>query len=191
MNSRPEFRNYRMKLIVWMIRQILKILNQDAVDYPTFPVNRRYSHFFENLGGLLSRKEKPPNIWDTHGYIGKIFVTPSASSSSSYPGGFNPWISHVTDDTSPHVTSERQIPDAALDLRCQPGPSARNSFDPGRFSIHYGADQQRLQISDLHFDKFPNPAPFACWKIRFKIEVCIRKPCCASKKWKWLNQWMI
>ena len=35
-----------------------------------------------------------------------------------------------------------------------------------------GADQQRLQISDLHFDKFPTPATFACWKIRFKTEVC-------------------
>ena len=33
--------------------------------------------------------------------------------------------------------------------------------------------QQRLQISDLHFDKFPTPATFACWKIRFKTEVCI------------------
>ena len=33
-------------------------------------------------------------------------------------------------------------------------------------------DQQRLQISDLHFDKFPTPATFACWKIRFKTEVC-------------------
>ena len=42
----------------------------------------------------------------------------------------------------------------------------------GRFSKNYGADQQRLQISDLHFDKFPAPATFACWKIRFKTEVC-------------------
>ena len=32
--------------------------------------------------------------------------------------------------------------------------------------------RQRLQISDLHFDKFPTPATFACWKIRFKTEVC-------------------
>ena len=37
---------------------------------------------------------------------------------------------------------------------------------------NYGADQQRLQISDLHFDKFPTPATFACRKIRFKTEVC-------------------
>ena len=34
------------------------------------------------------------------------------------------------------------------------------------------ADQQRLQISDLHFDKFLTPATFACWKTRFKTEVC-------------------
>ena len=25
---------------------------------------------------------------------------------------------------------------------------------------------------DLHFNKFPTPATFACWKIRFKTEVC-------------------
>ena len=35
------------------------------------------------------------------------------------------------------------------------------------------ADQQRLQISDRHFDKFPNPAIFACWRIIFKTEVSI------------------
>ena len=62
-----------------------------------------------------------------------------------------------------------------MDPRCQSGPSSRNSFDPkeGRFSKDYGADQQRLQISELHFDKFPTPTTFACWKIRFKTdEVC-------------------
>ena len=36
----------------------------------------------------------------------------------------------------------------------------------------FGADQQRLQISDLHFDKFLTPATLACWKIRFKTEEC-------------------
>ena len=103
-----------------------------------------------------------------------FFVNPPASSSSPYPGGFNPWNCNVTEDTSPHATSERQNPDTALDPRCQSGPSARNSFDPkeGRFSNDYGADQQRLQISELHFDKFPSPTTFACWKIRFKTEVC-------------------
>ena len=39
-------------------------------------------------------------------------------------------------------------------------------------NLNCGADQQRLQISDLHFDKFPTPATSACWEIRFKTEVC-------------------
>ena len=60
------------------------------------------------------------------------------------------------------------------DQRCQSGPSAKSSVIPseGDSFKNYGADQQRLQISDLHFDKFPTPATFACWKIRFKTEVC-------------------
>ena len=70
--------------------------------------------------------------------------------------------------------SERQTQDTALDPRCRSGPSAKNSVIPseGDSSKNSGADQQRLQISDLHFDKFPTAATFACWKIRFKTEVC-------------------
>ena len=58
--------------------------------------------------------------------------------------------------------------------RCQSGSSAKNSVIPGEgdSSKNYGADQQRLQISDLHFGEFTTPAKFACWKIRFKTEVC-------------------
>ena len=57
----------------------------------------------------------------------------------------------------------------------QSGPSAKNSIilSEGDSSKNNGADQQRLQISDLHFDKFLTPATFACLKIRFKTEVCI------------------
>ena len=66
-------------------------------------------------------------------------------------------------------------PERNQDLRCQSGPSAQDpvTFSGGDSSKNYGADQQRLQISsDLHFDKFPTPATFASWKIRFKTEVC-------------------
>ena len=97
MNSRPEFRNFRMKSIVWMIR---------PSHVPSQPA-------------LLP---------------------------SPYPGGFNPWISNVTEDTLPHVTSERrQTPDTTLDPRCQSGPSAWYSVIPseGRFSKDYGADQKK------------------------------------------------
>ena len=53
-----------------------------------------------------------------------------------------------------------------------------NSVVPseGNVSKSFGADQQRLQISELHFDKFTTPATFACWKIRFKTEVCTCSP---------------
>ena len=73
---------------------------------------------------------------------------------------------------SPHVMSESQTP--AQDQRCQSGPSAKNSVVPceGGSSRNYGAEQQRLQISDPHFDTFTTPATFACWKMRFKTEVC-------------------
>ena len=45
-------------------------------------------------------------------------------------------------------------PERDQDLRCQSGPSAKDSviFSGGDSSKNYGADQQRLQISDLHFD---------------------------------------
>ena len=129
---------------------------------------------FPHPGGMLSRNDKPPSIWDTHGISGNVFANPTASSSAPYPQGFNPWNSNMSEHTSPQVMSESQTLNIALDPRCQSGPSARNSVIPGegRFSKNYGADQQRLQISDLHFGKFPNPATFACWKIRFKTEVC-------------------
>ena len=76
----------------------------------------------------------------------------------------------MSEHTSPHVMSESQTP--VQDQRCQSGPSARNSVIPSEGGFSNVADQQRLQISDLHFDKFPTPATFACWKIRFKTEVC-------------------
>ena len=150
-----------------MTREILRMPSQYAVDHPTFPVNRRYFQ-------LLSRNNQPPDIWNSQGISGNVFANPRPSSASPYPGEFNPWISNVTEYTSPHVTDERQIPDTVLNPRCQSGPSAGNSIIPseGDSSKNYGADQQRLQISDLHFDKFPTPTTFACWKIRFKTEVC-------------------
>ena len=67
--------------------------------------------------------------------------------------------------------NENQTP--VQDQRCQSGPSAKNSVIPceGHSSKNNGADQ-RLQISDLHFDKLSTPATFACWKTRLKTEVC-------------------
>ena len=124
--------------------------------------------------GMPSRKDGPPSIWDTHGIPGNVFANPVASSTANYPQELNPWSSHMSEPihSSPAVKNDNQTP--VEDQRCQSGQSAKNSFIPceGDSSKNYGADQQRQQISDLHFDKFPTPATFACRKIRFKTEVC-------------------
>ena len=93
------------------------------------PSQPAFFPLFRDPGGMLSRSvgmpslnDGPPRIWDTHGISGNVFVAPPASSSSPYPQGFNPWISNVSEHTSPHVTSERQTPDTTLDPRCQSGP---------------------------------------------------------------------
>ena len=145
------------------------MLNQYAVDNPTLPDP---GGMLTRSVGMPNRNNGPPRIWDTHGISGNVCANPTASSSAPYPQESNPWISDVSEHTLPHVVSESQTP--VRDPRCQSRPSARNSVIPseGEFSKNYGADHQRLQISDLHFDKFPTPATFACWKIRFKTEVC-------------------
>ena len=96
--------------------------------------------------GMPSRNDVPPN-----GFSGNVFANPTASSSAPHQQESNPWVSKVSEHTSPHVMSESQTP--AQDQRCQSGPSARNSFVPGEgdSSKNYGADQQRLQISESSF----------------------------------------
>ena len=152
------------------------MLNQHAVDYhvPSQPVFfPTFSRSWRNAKPFCGNAK--PQQWVAkylgHGISGNVFVNPTASSSAPYPQESNPWSSNASEHTSPHVMSESQTP--VEDQRCQSGPSARNSVDSeGRFSKNYAADQQRLQISDLHFDKFPTPVTFACWKIRFKTDVC-------------------
>ena len=121
------------------------------------------------------RKEGPPCIWDTHGISGNVFANPQASSSAPYPQELNSlWKKTIEEQLHMSAAEKSDRLERNQDLRCQSGPSAKDSviFSGGDSSKNYGADQQRLQISDLHFDKFPTPATFACWKTRFKTEVC-------------------
>ena len=110
------------------------------------------------------RREGPPSIWDTW-YIGKRFCKSTCILISSLSSRIES-MEFVNRGAAPFIYSgEKERPEQNPDLRCQSGPSAKNSFifSGGDSSKNYGADQQRLQISDLHFDKFPAPATFACW----------------------------
>ena len=107
--------------------------------------------------------EEPPNTWDTSGISGNVFAHPQASSSAPYPQGLNSiWKKTIEEPIHMSTAEKSGRPERDQDLRCQSGPSAKDSviFSGGDYSKNYGADQQRLQISDLHFDKFPTPATF-------------------------------
>ena len=114
--------------------------------------------------GMPSRKNGPPSISDTHGKSGNVFVNPDASSSALHPQELNPWSSGTEEPLHSSTVENSERRTQVQDQRCQSGLAAKNSFIPGEgdSSKNYGADQQRLQISDLHFDKFPTPATFAC-----------------------------
>ena len=140
----------------------------------SFPLFRDPGGMLARSLGMPSRKNGPPSIWDTHGILGNVFANPPASSSAPYPQELNQWNSSIEEPLHSSRVEKNERPEQNQDLRCRSGPSAKDSviFSGGDSSKNYGADQQRLQISDLHFDKFPTPATFACWKIRFKTEVC-------------------
>ena len=88
-----------------------------------------------------------------------FFANPTASSSAPNPQELNPWNSHVSEPIHSSTAEKNENQTPVQDQRCQSGPSAKNSVisSEGDSLKNYGADQQRLQISDLHFDKFPTP----------------------------------
>ena len=144
-----------MKSIVLVTREIFKDAESVRSGLSHVPSQPGFFPPYRDPGGMLSRPERmlsrndtPPDILGHAWYIGNVFVNPSASSSSTYLGGFNPWISSVSEHTSPQVTSESQNPDTTLDPRCQSGPSAGNSFDPkeGRFSKTYGGPTKTADL---------------------------------------------
>ena len=150
------------------------------MEIPTLPVDQCHSHLIRYLKGccdILSYRraaEKGRQAFGTHGISGNVFATPDASSSAPSPQELRQWNSSIEEPLHSSTVEKSERPEQNQDLRCQSGPSAKDSviFSGGDSSKNYRADQQRLQILDLHFDKFPTPAAFACWKIRFKTEVC-------------------
>ena len=163
LNSQPRIRNYRR---VWVIREILKMLNQYAVTIP------RYQSI--SVTPTISRSWRngePPDI--THGLSGNVFVNPTTSSSSPCPQGFNPWISDESEHTSPHLMSERQTP--VQDQRRQWGPSVRNSSDHGGRSFFkelLGRPTTTVD-SGSSFWLIPQSSNICLLEERFKTEVCI------------------
>ena len=144
-----------------------------TVEIPTLPVDQCHSHLIQYLKDVETffhyaepQRRAAKHLGHTW-YIGKRFCKSRCVFISSLSSKIAS-MEFVNRRAAPFVHSgERHEQDQ--DLRCQSGPSAKDSviFNGGDSSKNYGADQQRLQILDLHFDKFLTPATFACWKMRF------------------------
>ena len=137
-----------------------------------------------SLCGMLSRDQSlRPDTWNLLGTSGNVFdclLAPIDSSSTPYSGmplstdqsatGGNP----VRDSTGKLVArSEERNRETISTSRFARKPSAVTSFFPaeGARPQNYVADQQRLQISELQFDKFSTPSTYSCWKRRFKTQI--------------------
>ena len=117
------------------------IVNQDTINSRDFkdiksarsglshvPSQLALLPLYRDPGGLLSRNDKPTDIWNRHGILGNVFANPVASSSALYPQELNPWSSGREEPihSSTVEKSERQAQDQ--DQRCQSGQSRRKEI---------------------------------------------------------------
>ena len=114
----------------------------------TLPVNQEYSlnilHFERLLRpSFISQRQTdgPPDAWDTSGISGNVFAHPQASSSAPYPQGLNStWKKTIEEPIHMSTAEKSERPERDQDLRCQSGPSAKDSviFSGGDYSKNYG-----------------------------------------------------
>ena len=94
-----------------------------------------------------------------------------------------------------HTSEDRQNQGTIPMLTFATRPLTTSSTILVELPQNYMVGQQRQQISELQFDKFPNPQSFLVWKSRFKNQVttCSDFPSdamlCGSKKWRFLILW--
>ena len=175
----PELRNCKMKQLVWTIQKSFRMLTQFAVEIPvtsepvSFPPHPIHEGMLRHSFVTPSRREGSAKHLGHMVYRETFFADPDASTSAPCPQDLHQWNSSIEEPLHSSTVEKCERPEQNQDLRCQYGPSAKDSviFSGVDSSKNYGA-HQRLKISDLHFDKFPTTTTFACWKIRFKTEIC-------------------
>ena len=62
-NLLARCKNWKMRLILWMIQDICKMLNQYAVDIPTLPVNLCLSHLVQRVNTVFFSFPKRTKLW--------------------------------------------------------------------------------------------------------------------------------
>ena len=150
--------------------------------------------------GMLNRDQSLRlDAWNLLGTSGNVFgspLVPIDSSSTLYRGRLHSWNLNATDgnlvrDSTGRLiagSEERNKDTVPMPIFAR-RPSTMNYLFPaeGAYPQNYMADQQKLQISELQFDKFPTPSTFSCWKMRFKTQVsaCSGSP---SEAMLWITE---
>ena len=110
-----------------------------------FPKHPPFEGMLRPLFISQRQTDGPPNIWDTSGISGNVFAHPQASSSAPYSqelnsSKWNPWRETTEEPIHKSIAEKSGGPKRDSDLRCQSGPSAKNSvlFSGGDSSKNYG-----------------------------------------------------
>ena len=200
MSSHLKYRSCKTEWILWMT--------------PGFSRRRINSQWTiiprsQPTGNSLWDAEPRPKlaIWSVEyaGTSGNVFDSSSAPVSTPCTRMLYSWNSKATlgnpvqaGTVRPVARGEEQNRDTVPTPRFAKKTSTRDSLFPteGPRPQNDTIDQQRLEISELHIDKFPTPSTFSCWKLRFETEVCSRsnfprRQCYGSKRWRWSSGWTI
>ena len=129
-----------------------------------------FPNYRGKLEGMLSRDQSPrADIWNPQCTFGNVFYWSICGCFNTYAGMLNSWVSDIQGNIPVRTRTEKPVAeggeqsrDTILTPRFLRRPSAKDSLNhmEGRSLKNYGADQQRPQISEFHFDKFPTPATF-------------------------------
>ena len=112
------------------------------------------------------------NLSGTHG---NPFGNPRAvidSSQTPYQEILHSWNLRVTGGNLVRDSTGRPVAKSEEQFRGTiPLPSFGRRPSPAEGPQNYTVVQQRLQISELHVDKFTTPSTFSCWKKKIKTQV--------------------
>ena len=128
---------------------------------------------------MLSRDKRLPfDTWNTSGLQENVFGNQSSifDSSRNHPQGIHSCeIPRKTGSVPQEIGTgtffkrdDKQSGDTIPIPTFARRPSPMSSLVRWKLRRMFVVGQQRQQISELQFDKFPTPHSFLCWKIRFK-----------------------
>ena len=130
------------------------LVTSRPVSFPPHPIPEgMLRHSFVTPVPLRRAAKYLGHTW----YIGKRFCRSHASSSAPYPQELHQWNSSSEEPLHSSMLEKSERPEQNQDLRCQSGPSAKNSviFSGGDSSKNDGTDQQRTADFGSSFRQVP------------------------------------